>query len=119
MEDIGETEPLDTLKSKNGEPYLAYQLMTLGGINILGLTDTGTPSDREERIIASMRYLQPKGTAVIFFPTQRVDKKFTRLTTMGGQMFIVDRQWEPHISNKKSDASGLSLITSISITYTK
>jgi hypothetical protein len=99
--------------SKNGEPYFAYQLMAQGGINILGLTDTRTPSDKQESISTSMRFSQPKGTAIICFPTKRLDKESNRLTTMGGQMIIVDRQWEPYISNKKSDASGLSLITSV------
>ncbi len=34
-------------------------------------------------------------------------------------MIIVNRQWEKHILSKKSDASELSLITSISITFSK
>ncbi len=104
-------------EAKNGEAQFAHQLMTQCGINVLGLTDTRIPKDKAEYIVKSMKYPQPKGTAVICFPTHRMTKESTRLTTMGGQMIIIDKQWEPWIANKKSDESGLCLVVSVGITF--
>lgn len=56
-------------------------------------------------------------SAVICFPTHRMTKESTRLTTMGGQMLIIDRQWEPWITSKKSDESGLCLVVSVEINF--
>lgn len=60
----------------------------------------------------------PLGTVVICFPTKRMTKDdSTRLTTMGGQMIIIDKQWESCITHKRGDESGLNLIVSVGLTF--
>lgn len=104
-------------EAKNKEPQFIHQFMTQCGINIIGLTDTRTPVDKSDYITSIIRFPHSKGTAVICFPTKRLEKDSTRLTTMGGQIIIVDNQWEPWITSKRSDPSGLALIVSVSLTH--
>ena len=59
----------------NGEPEFLSQLIAQCSFNILGLTDTRTPTDKVEKVIKSMKYVLPKGTAVICFPTKRPKKR--------------------------------------------
>ena len=101
----------------NGEPQFIQQLMTQCSFNILGLTDTRTPTDKVDKIVKSMKYVMPKGTAVICFATKRLKKDSNRLTTMGGQIIIIDKQWKSCISQKRSDESGLSFIVSVGIIF--
>lgn len=105
-------------ETKNKEPAFVLQLiMVQCGINVIGLTDTRTPIDKEDRTVKSMKYPQPKGTAIICFPTKRMDKDSSRLTTMRGQMLIIDKQWEQWITHKRSDDSGLSLIVCVGLKF--
>jgi hypothetical protein len=92
-------------------------LMDVADISILGLTDariTGAQVDSSKKFI---KQLFPKGTAVIPFCTDRPYAGSHRNTTMGGQLLLINSQWEKWVGHHRSDPSGLALVVGVRITY--
>jgi hypothetical protein len=56
-------------------------------------------------------------TAIIAFPITRLTPNSYRQNIMGGQFFIVDRQWAKWAGHKRVEPSGLALAASIRSTY--
>jgi hypothetical protein len=96
---------------------MVAHILDAAQISILGMTDARTPADRVDRMKQQFHHSLPYGTAVIAFPTSRPCTLSGRNMTMGGQVFIIDRQWEQWIGSHRSDPSGLALVTSIRVTY--
>ena len=95
------------------------KLMDIAQISILGLTDARIPWSRSESLKRQFHHSLPAGTAVITFCTDRPNSTSTRNTTMGGQIFLIHKQWEKWVGHHRTDPSGLALAVSIRITYNK
>jgi hypothetical protein len=95
------------------------ELLDVAQISVMGITDARIPLDRCQSLKRQLHYSLPPGMAVIPFGTSRPHDKSNYSTTMGGQIFLIDRQWEKHVGHHRSDASGLALVTGIRITYNR
>jgi hypothetical protein len=91
--------------------------MHAADISVLGITDARFSSTDVEQIKTTFRRYLPRGTALIAFPTEKPYSTSHRNTTMGGQLIILNSQWQKWAGHHKSDPSGLSLVVSIRITY--
>ncbi len=94
-------------------------LMDRADISVLGITDARVSQALVESLQTSLRLSLPQGTAIIVFPTLKPYSDSHRNTTMGGQVFLINRQLEKWVGHHRSDASGLSLVTSIRITFNR
>jgi hypothetical protein len=95
-----------SLHDLNGDTAaLVAHIMDAAQISILGMTDARTPEDRVSRLKQQFHHSLPYGTTVITFSTARPSTLSGRNMTMGGQVFIIDRQWEQWIGSHRSDPS--------------
>ncbi len=94
-------------------------LLDAAQLSILGITDARTPLDGDHCLKTQFHHSLPQGTAVINFCTTRPHSQSTRNCTMGGQAFLIHRQWEKWVGHHRSDSSGLALIVSIRVTYNR
>jgi hypothetical protein len=90
-------------------------LMEAADISVLGITDARIASP--DSIRASFRRFLPRGYAVIPFCTTKPYAASHRNTTMGGQLILINRQWEKWAGHHRTDPSGLALVVGLRLTY--
>jgi hypothetical protein len=92
-------------------------LMEAAELSVLGLTDARITPNQVDTIKSLLRRELPRGTAIIAFCTDRPFAASHRNTTMGGQLLIIDRQWEQWAGHHRTDPSGLALVVGLRITF--
>lgn len=98
-------------------PAILSHLMQSAAISVFGITDARFSATEVDQVKTAFRHYLPRGTALIAFPTERPYTGSHRNTTMGGQLIILNVQWEKWAGHHRSDPSGLSLVVGIRITY--
>jgi hypothetical protein len=94
-----------------------YHLFNATDISILGLTDARISSLLIDSTKSLLRRFLPRGTAIVPFCTAKSSSASHRNTTMGGQLLLINRQWEKWAGHHRSDPSGLALVVGLRITY--
>lgn len=96
---------------------LLSHLMDVVDISILGITDARISDPFVDSTKSLLRRALSRGMAIIPFCTERPSVASHRNTTMGGQLILINGQWEKWAGHHRSDPSGLSLVVGLRLTY--